>query len=71
MDILTILELIISVLLIVSIILQNRGSSIGTAFGGTGETYRSKRGLEKLFFYATIVFAALFAGISLLLLVSH
>ncbi len=70
MSIFTIIQIVISVLLIISVVLQQRGSSIGVAFGGTGETYRSKRGVEKLLFYATLILAALFAGVSILALVS-
>jgi preprotein translocase subunit SecG len=66
---LTIFQIVITILLIVSVTLQQRGTSLGTAFGGGGETYRSKRGLEKLLFYLTIIFAALFAASSILSLV--
>ncbi len=59
-------QIVIGVLLVISIILQTRGSTVGIAFGGSGESYRSKRGLEKLLFYATIVLAVLFASISIL-----
>lgn len=62
----TIAQVVIGVLLVITIILQTRGSTVGIAFGGSGESYRSKRGLEKLLFYATIVLAALFASISIL-----
>ncbi|OGH12015.1 MAG: preprotein translocase subunit SecG [Candidatus Levybacteria bacterium RIFCSPHIGHO2_01_FULL_36_15] len=69
MKFLTIIQIVISLLLIVSIILQSRGSQVGMAFGGGGETYRSKRGIEKLLFYVTIVLAVLFASASILSLV--
>lgn len=69
MNFLMFLQIVISSCLIVSIILQSRGSQVGMTFGGAGETYRSKRGLEKLLFYATIVLAVLFASISILTLV--
>ncbi len=62
-------RIIISALLIASIILQARGSGAGMAFGGGGETYRSKRGVEKFLFYTTIVLAVLFAASSILALV--
>lgn len=55
--------------LIVSVIMQSRGSQLGMSFGGVGETYRSKRGFEKLLYYATILFAVLFASSSILMLV--
>lgn len=59
----------ISVFLVISIILQARGSQLGVAFGGGGETYRSKRGIEKFLFYITIILAVLFAASSILALV--
>lgn len=62
------LQLIVSVLLIASILLQNRGQGLSASFGGGGELYRSKRGLEKLLFRATIVLVCLFLGTSILIL---
>jgi protein translocase SecG subunit len=49
-----------SVLLVGSILLQHRGTGIGGAFGGEDLSYRSRRGIEKLLFRATILFAAIF-----------
>lgn len=66
----TILEIILSLLLIVVIIFQSRGNGGGMAFGGGGESYRSKRGLEKILFYATIILAAFFALVSILSLIN-
>lgn len=69
MKILTIFQLIISALLVVTIILQSRGSEMGMVFGGGGETFRSKRGIEKVLFYLTIILAVLFASLSILNLI--
>lgn len=69
MMILTIVQTILAVLLTVVIIMQQRGSEAGIAFGGGGGSFRSKRGLEKFLFYATIVIAVLFAANSILSLV--
>ena len=63
---LNIVAIVVAVLLIVVIMLQTRGSQGGVAFGGSGQSYRSKKGLEKLLFYSTIVLAALFASVSIL-----
>ena len=65
---LLVLEIIVAVLLIVCIALQMQGAGLSTAFGGSGEFYRSKRSLERVLYIATIVLAVLFAGISLMLL---
>lgn len=69
MNIFAIFQVILSLLLVVTIILQQRGSEAGIAFGGGGESFRSKRGLERFLFYATIVLAVLFAANSILTLV--
>jgi preprotein translocase subunit SecG len=61
--ILLIIQTILSVLLMVTILLQVRGSGLGTMFGNIGgEMYRSKRGIEKLLYRGTIVVAILFVA---------
>lgn len=60
---LLILQVVLSVLLIVSILLQVRGSGLGNIFGGIGgEFYRSKRGVEKFLYQASIVLGILFVS---------
>lgn len=61
----TILQLILGVLLITAILIQAQGSGLGAVFGGTGNVYRTKRGIEKRLHNTTIVLAILFFGISL------
>lgn len=53
-------QALVAVLLTLSILLQNRGSGLGSAFGGDFGGYYTKRGLEKFFLYATIVLALVF-----------
>lgn len=64
-DILLILQSTLSILLIIAILLQAQGSGLGTTWGGGGETYHTKRGLEKALFYFTIVGIGLFILLSL------
>ena len=61
-----IVQIIIAILLIVCIMLQSRGTGLGSAFGGEGMIYRTKRGLEKSLFILTIILAILFLGTALL-----
>lgn len=58
--IILILQILISVFLTAAIVIQARGTGLGSAWGGTGEFYRSKRGVEKILFIATVILAALF-----------
>ena len=69
MIILNIIEIIVAVLLILLVLLQMQGSGLSSAFGGSGEVYRSKRSLEKLLMWVTVVVTIIFAIISLLLLI--
>jgi len=62
---LTILQIAVSVLLIVAIILQNRGAGLGSAFGGEGNVFSTKRGIEKKLFIFTIVLSVMFLGMAL------
>ena len=55
--------LVVSLLLIIAILLQNRGAGLGGIFGGEGNVYRTKRGVEKVLFIATIVLAVAFIGL--------
>jgi preprotein translocase subunit SecG len=68
-NILKIAEVVVSVLLIIIVLLQERGSGLGSMFGGEGGFYRSRRGVEKILFNATIVLGVLFAGIGVALII--
>ena len=57
--------MIVSILLVVVILMQNRGSGVSGVFGGEGNVYRTKRGAEKFLYYSTIVLAILFFGIGI------
>ncbi len=54
-------EILLSILLIVGIALQQRGATLGGAFGGDNfaSTFYKRRGAEKFLFNATIVVAIL------------
>lgn len=71
MNILHVIETSLAILLVICVVFQSRGNSGGIAFGGGTESYRSKRGLEKVLFYATIVLAAFFALVSILSLINQ
>ncbi|NCO23326.1 preprotein translocase subunit SecG [bacterium (Candidatus Moisslbacteria) CG12_big_fil_rev_8_21_14_0_65_36_11] len=66
MNILSIVQIVVSVLLIICVLFQARGGGLSSLFGGRGEVYQTRRGLEKTVFIATIVFATLFLLIGFL-----
>jgi preprotein translocase subunit SecG len=49
-----------AVLMIVTILLQQRGATLGAGFGSSGELYTSRRGVDKSLFEVTIVLAVIF-----------
>lgn len=49
-----------AILMIVAILLQQRGASLGAGFGSSGELYTTRRGIDKNLFEATIVLAVIF-----------
>jgi len=58
-------QIIVSIVLIILILLQERSSGLSVIFGGESEFYAKRRGLERLIFITTIVLAIIFAGLSL------
>lgn len=49
-----------AVLMLVAILLQQRGATLGAGFGSSGELYTTRRGVDKNLFEATIVLAVIF-----------
>ena len=60
---------IISTLLIIAILLQNRGGGIGSVFGSAsgGDLYKSRRGFEAFLYNSTIILAILISVLSLVI----
>lgn len=58
--ILTISQISISVLLLLFILMQDKGTGLSATFGGSGNFYASKRGVEKILSRGTVLLAILF-----------
>ncbi len=66
------IQLILSVLLVSTILLQRTGAQVGGAFGGSdnfSSAFHTRRGLEKGLFTTTVIIAILFAVSALLSLI--
>jgi len=63
MTINTILQIIMvgsAILMMVAILLQQRGATLGAGFGSSGELYITRRGIDKNLFEVTIILAVIF-----------
>jgi preprotein translocase subunit SecG len=59
-------QIAVSIILIVLIMVQQRGAALGAGFGGGGEVYSTKRGAQKKIYYATIAVATIFLVLGVL-----
>lgn len=56
------MQIILSIILVAAILLQQTGAGVGGAFGGGDDSVRyTRRGMEKVLFYTSIIVAILFA----------
>ena len=64
--IITIIQVLVSILLIIVILLQSKGGGLGSSFGGSAAFSRTRRGAEKVLFRATILLTIAFIITSIL-----
>jgi protein translocase SecG subunit len=58
-------QVIVSIFLSITILIQNRSSGLSSTFGGQGAITTTKRGAEKVVFRSTIVLAVIFVLLAL------
>ncbi|MEK7625655.1 MAG: preprotein translocase subunit SecG [Patescibacteria group bacterium] len=63
------IQIALSVLLTVTILLQQKGSGLSGVFGGSSNVYSTKRGVDKILHFGTIALALIFFGVALLRLI--
>jgi len=63
---LNIVQIIVSIVVIVVVLLQSRGSGFSATFSSDTSIYRTRRGVERTLFNATIALAVLFIAVSVL-----
>lgn len=67
---LLIATIILSLLITVLILMQGRGAGLGSAWGGGGEFFQTRRGIEKVTLQLTVVLIVLFFIVSVINLAS-
>ncbi|MFA6548098.1 MAG: preprotein translocase subunit SecG [Candidatus Magasanikbacteria bacterium] len=63
------IQLILAIVLIIAVLLQQKGTGLSGVFGGSGNVYSTKRGLDKILHYITIGTVVIFLAISIVRLV--
>lgn len=64
-----IVQIILAIILIIIVLLQQKGTGLSGVFGGSSNIYSTKRGVDKILHYSTIVVSIIFFALSLLRLV--
>ena len=67
---LLIIQIVISVALVTAILFQVKGGGLGGIFGQADSVFRTKRGIEKWLFIATIVLVVIFVALSIVSMLS-
>lgn len=57
-------QIVLSILLVIVILLQQKGSGLGGIFGGSSNVYSTKRGVDKILHILTIILALVFFSLS-------
>lgn len=68
-NVLSVVHILLAIIITGCILLQAQGSGLGTTWSGGGETYHTKRGVERVVFILTIICLALFTITSVAILV--
>ena len=67
MKTLLMIQAIVSILLVVVILMQNKGEGLGVVAGDFSGSYHTKRGFEKFLTRSTVVLSVLFIGVALVI----
>lgn len=60
----SVIQILLSVLLVITVLIQQKGGGVSGIFGASTNVYSTKRGVDKILHYTTIVLAILFFGMA-------
>lgn len=64
-DVVNVFQVLVAFAVIGIVLLQAKGQGLGNIFGGGGETYRTRRGVERVLFRSTIALIITFVALSI------
>ncbi len=65
-NVLLLINIILSILVVALILIQGRGAGLGSAWGGGGELFQTRRGIEKFTLRLTVFLIILFFIVSVI-----
>ena len=63
---LLLINIVVGIVIVILILIQGKGGGLGSAWGGSTETYQTKRGVEKFTFQITVFFVVIFFILSVI-----
>lgn len=66
---LLIAQIVLSIIIVTTILLQAQGTGLGATWSGGGETYHTRRGVEKVVYYLIMVALVLFIAVSIAIVI--
>ena len=63
-DILLIVNIVVSICIVILILIQGKGAGLGSAWGGGGELFQTRRGVEKIILRMTVISIIVFFIVS-------
>lgn len=61
-SILQTISVVSAIIMIIAVLLQQRGATLGAGFGSSGELYTTRRGFDKNLFDLTVIMAVIFVS---------
>ena len=61
-----IVQITFGALIVIIILLQQKGAGLSGVFGGSSNVYSTRRGVDKMLHYSTIIIGILFFGTALI-----
>lgn len=65
-NIILIVNIVVSIAIVALILLQGKGAGLGSAWGGGGEMFQTRRGIEKVTLRLTVILIVVFFILSLI-----